>query len=70
MRFILRHIVINLCMPNKKTYFCSQDQYWAAMEKNPHVELAESILSEEMVEYFEVVGAAKTPETLLKNGIT
>ena len=34
------------------------------MEKNPYIELAECLLPEEMVEYFEVVKVEKTPETL------
>ena len=34
------------------------------MEKNPYIELAECLLPEEMVEYFEVVKVAKTEETL------
>ena len=34
------------------------------MEKNPYIELAECILQEEMVEYFEVVKVEKTSETL------
>ena len=34
------------------------------MEKNPYIELAECLLSEEMVEYFEVVMVEKTLETL------
>jgi len=36
----------------------------SAMEKNPYIELAECLLPEEMVEYFEVVKVNKTPETL------
>ena len=34
------------------------------MEKNPYLELAEFLLPEEMVDYFEVVKVEKTPETL------
>ena len=34
------------------------------MKKNPYIELAECLLPEEMIEYFEVVGVDKTPETL------
>ena len=34
------------------------------MEKNPYIELAECLLPEEMVEYFEVVKVEKTKETL------
>ena len=34
------------------------------MEKNPYIELAECLLPEDMVEYFEVVKESKTPETL------
>ena len=34
------------------------------MEKNPYIELAECLLPEEMVEYFEVVRVEKTKETL------
>ena len=34
------------------------------MEKNPYIELAECLLPEEMVEYFEVVKVEKTAETL------
>ena len=34
------------------------------MEKNPYIELAECLLPEEMVEYFEVVKVEKTSETL------
>lgn len=34
------------------------------MEKNPYIELAECLLPEEMVEYFEVVKVNKTPESL------
>lgn len=34
------------------------------MEKNPYIELAECLLPEEMVEYFEVVKVAKTSQTL------
>ena len=34
------------------------------MEKNPYIELAECLLPEEMVEYFEVVKVDKTKETL------
>ncbi|WP_298547106.1 hypothetical protein [uncultured Parabacteroides sp.] len=33
------------------------------MEKNPYIELAECLLPEEMVEYFEVVQVVKTTET-------
>lgn len=33
------------------------------MEKNPYIELAECLLPEEMVEYFEVVKVIKTTET-------
>ena len=35
-----------------------------AMEKNPYIELAECLLPEEMIEYFEVVKVDKTTETL------
>ena len=34
------------------------------MEKNPYIELAECLLPEEMIEYFEVVKVDKTKETL------
>ncbi len=34
------------------------------MEKNPYIELAECLLPEEMVEYFEVVKVEKTKDTL------
>lgn len=34
------------------------------MEKNPYIELAECLLPEEMVEYFEVVKVEKPTETL------
>ena len=34
------------------------------MEKNPYIELAECLLPEEMIEYFEVVKVDKTTETL------
>ncbi len=34
------------------------------MEKTPYIELAECLLSEEMIEYFEVVKVEKTKETL------
>ena len=34
------------------------------MEKNPYIELAEWLLPEEMVEYFDVVKVDKTKETL------
>lgn len=34
------------------------------MAKNPYIELAECLLPEEMVEYFDVVKVEKTPETL------
>ncbi len=34
------------------------------MEKNPYIELAECLLPEEMVEYFDVVKVEKTKETL------
>lgn len=34
------------------------------MEKNPYIELAECLLPEEMVEYFDVVKVEKTRETL------
>ena len=34
------------------------------MEKNPYIELAECLLPEEMVEYFDVVKVEKTSETL------
>ena len=34
------------------------------MKKNPYIELAECLLPEEMVEYFEVVKVEKTKETL------
>ena len=34
------------------------------MEKNPYIELAECLLPEEMIEYFEVVKVEKTKETL------
>ena len=42
------------------------------MEKNPYIELAECLLPEEMVEYFEVVkvekpGQLQNPVELLKN---
>ncbi len=33
------------------------------MEKNPYIELAECLLPEEMIEYFEVVKVDKTKET-------
>ena len=35
-----------------------------AMKKNPYIELAECLLPEEMVEYFEVVKVDKTSDTL------
>lgn len=35
-----------------------------AMEKNPYIDLAECLLPEEMIEYFEVVKVDKTTETL------
>ena len=35
-----------------------------SMEKSPYIELAECLLPEEMVEYFEVVKVEKTAETL------
>ncbi len=44
----------NLSLQSKQT----------AMEKNPYIELAECLLPEEMVEYFEVVKVDKTTETL------
>ncbi len=34
------------------------------MEKNPYIELAECLLPEKMVEYFDVVKVSKTKETL------
>ena len=34
------------------------------MEKNPYIELAECLLPEEMVEYFDIVKVGKTKETL------
>ena len=34
------------------------------MEKNPYIELAECLLPEDMVEYFEVVKVEEIPETL------
>lgn len=34
------------------------------MEKNPYIELAECLLPEEIVEYFDVVKVSKTAETL------
>ena len=34
------------------------------MAKDPYVELAECVLPEEMIDYFEVVGVSKTTETL------
>ena len=34
------------------------------MKKNPYIELAECLLPEEMVEYFEIVNVSKTKETL------
>ena len=34
------------------------------MKKNPYIELAECLLPEEMIEYFEVVKVEKTKETL------
>ena len=34
------------------------------MEKNPYIELAECLLPEEMIKYFEVVKVEKTKETL------
>lgn len=34
------------------------------MEKNPYIELAECLLPEDMVEYFEVAKVDKTSETL------
>lgn len=34
------------------------------MKKNPYIELAECLLPEELVEYFEVVKVEKTTETL------
>ena len=36
----------------------------SAMEKNAYIELAECLLPEEMIEYFEVVKVDKTTETL------
>ncbi len=44
----------NLSLQSKQT----------AMEKNPYIELAECVLPEEMIEYFEVVKVDKTTETL------
>lgn len=34
------------------------------MEKNPYIELAECLLPEEMVDYFDVANVEKTKETL------
>ena len=50
-------IVINLCNQNKNLTFAYKQ---TAMEKNPYIELAECLLPEEMVEYFEVVKVEKT----------
>ncbi|WP_347282788.1 hypothetical protein, partial [uncultured Muribaculum sp.] len=46
---------------NKSLTFAENE---TAMEKNPYIELAECLLPEEMVEYFEVVKVEKTSETL------
>ncbi len=54
-------MVINLCNQNKNLTFAYKQ---TAMEKNPYIELAECLLPEEMVEYFEVVKVEKTRETL------
>ncbi len=56
-----RRMVINLCNENKSSTFAESK---TAMEKNPYIELAECLLPEEMVEYFEVVKVEKTSETL------
>ena len=45
-----------------KSYLCLQNRI--GMEKNPYIELAECLLPEEMIEYFEVVKVDKTKETL------
>ena len=49
-------MVINLCNENKSSTFAESK---TAMEKNPYIELAECLLPEEMVEYFEVVKVEK-----------
>lgn len=48
-------------MRNKK---CTFAEWETAMEKNPYIKLAECLLPEEMVDYFEVVKVEKTKETL------
>ena len=58
---VLGRMVINLCNQNKNLTFAYKQ---TAMEKNPYIELAECLLPEEMVEYFEVVKVEKTRETL------
>ncbi len=58
-----RRIVINLCNENKSLTFAENE---TAMEKNPYIELAECLLPEEMVEYFEVVKVEKTSLVSLK----
>ena len=58
---VFRRMVINLCNENKSSTFAESK---TAMEKNPYIELAECLLPEEMVEYFEVVKVEKTSETL------
>ena len=53
-------MVKKLCRTNKICTFTEK----IAMEKNPYIELAECLLPEDMVEYFEVVKVEKTYEAL------
>ena len=54
-------IVKNLCL-DKKAYLCKERKL--AMERNPYIDLAECLLPDEMIEYFEVVKVEKTSQTL------
>ena len=56
-----RPIVKKLCLWDKKHTFAVKTD---CIEKNPYIELAECLLPEDMVEYFEVVKVEKTAETL------
>ena len=56
-----RRIVKNLCL-DKKAYLCKERKL--AMERNPYIDLAECLLPDEMIEYFEVVKVEKTSQTL------
>jgi len=54
--------IVKSCVCGTKNLSLQSKQ--TAMEKNPYIELAECLLPEEMIEYFEVVKVYKTKETL------